>query len=659
MARVRRFYFSILLVLTLASALATFLRDQDPLLGNPSFWLCASAFVVSIFSTRAGLLATVLALSTTPALHQQINALFGTKLGVWTYPGVDAAIGFIAAWTVKGGLQRVRPALTSLAAGPLLALHLWVTLSAGVAIARNLWQSASEFSWRGLASHAWLLRRIGLQDDYLPIRDVFFCTVAIVLLFSVFTVVSRAGRRLVCGLAITVLVGATANAGFAVWQKATRNGWFLGYPGFEINAFWPDLHAFGTFMAMALAVAVGLLATRRALLPERTFTIAALLAAAIGLYLSGSRSTLLIVSLLLVWVALWTSLKLRGLRRAVPVGLVVVVLVCLEWIFSRGYRGVSLASLNAALGSLDFGSINRALSQRPEIWGAALDMYSNFPLFGLGQGVFYRLSSIEAFSGSPTLISLGGSGAHNFFLQSFVELGPVGLGITIVAAAPYLRMGGLNLRLVSFYALAGVAVGNLYADTLLIRELTMLTAIFAGSYLWEAQMLTGDGLQPLSPSTVRRVTIALLALSLVALVEAALSFDRYPFIYGLRCQEERPLAWDKWTQGTLRVEARQGSTAVNLTLLADRRDLARRPLEVVVAVVDEAAAVLHTQVVRFDRPDEGPRDVALPLGASPGGKLFLELKPSHCYVPLNVGRGHDGRHLGVRVLELKFEPASS
>ena len=219
-------------------------------------------------------------------------------------------------------------------------------------------------------------------------------------------------------------------------------------------------------------------------------------------------------------------------------------------------------------------------------------------------------------------------------------------------------MGRLNLRLISFYALAGVAVGNLYADTLLIRELTMLAAIFAGSYLWEAQTLAGDNLQRLSPVTVRRASIALLALALVALVEAALSFDRYPFVYGLRCHEERPLAWDKWTQGTLRVEVPAGSTAVDLTLLADRRDLARRPLEVGVAVMDREATVLRTQVVRFDRPNEGPRDVSMPLGASAGGKLFLEVKPSHCYVPLNVGRGHDGRHLGVRVLKLQFQPAS-
>lgn len=659
MARARTFYFNGLVVLTLASALAAFVRDQDPLLANLSFWLCAGAFAVAIVSTRAGLVAIVLALTVSPALHQQLNVLLGTKLGVWSFPGVDAAIGFIAAWTVKGGLQRVRPAIESFTAGPLLTLHLWITCSAAISIGRNLWQSASEFSWRGLASHAWLLRRIGLQNDYLPLRDVFFCTVAIVLMFSVFTAVSRTGSRMVRDMAIALIVGAAANAGFAAWQKATGRGWFLGLPGVEINAFWPDLHAFAAFMAMALAVAIGLLATHRASLRDRGFAIAAMLAAAVGLYLSGSRSTLLIVSLLLVWTAVWVSLTLRGWQRALPVGFVMVLLVCLEWLFTQGYRGVSFASLNATLGSLDLRSMNLALSHRPEIWAAALDMYSNFPLFGLGQGAFFRLSSIAPFSGSETLITLGGSGAHNHFLQLFVELGPVGIGIALVAAAPYLRMGRLNLRLVSFYALAGVAVGNLYADTLLIRELTMLAAIFAGTFLWEAQTLAGDNLQPLSPVTVRRASIALLALALVALAEAALSFDRYPFIYGLRCHEERPLAWDKWTQGTVRVEVPAGSSAVSLTLLADRRDLARRPLDVGVAIVDEEATILRTQGVRFDRPDEGPRDISMPLGASTGGKRFLTVESSHCYVPLNVGRGHDGRHLGVRVLKLQFQPASS
>ena len=43
---------------------------------------------------------------------------------------------------------------------------------------------------------------------------------------------------------------------------------------------------------------------------------------------------------------------------------------------------------------------------------------------------------------------------------------------------------------------------------------------------------------------------------------------------------------------------------------------------------------------------------------SPDGKRFLELKPSHCYVPLNLGVTYDPRRLGVRVKELRFLTAA-
>jgi len=98
---------------------------------------------------------------------------------------------------------------------------------------------------------------------------------------------------------------------------------------------------------------------------------------------------------------------------------------------------------------------------------------------------------------------------------------------------------------------------------------------------------------------------------------------------------------------------------VDLTLLADRRDLSRRQLNVALAIVDQKGARLLQRVEAFDRPGEGPHNLSLPIDASWGGKLFLEVRPSHCYVPLNVGRGHDGRHLGVRVQKLQFLPGAS
>ncbi len=112
-------------------------------------------------------------------------------------------------------------------------------------------------------------------------------------------------------------------------------------------------------------------------------------------------------------------------------------------------------------------------------------MYFEFPFFGLGQGAFYRLSALPEFSGSEFLVRMHGEGVHNEFLRILVELGPIGLGLVLFIAIPFARLGRQNFHWVSFYALAGIAIGNFYTNALLVRELLLLCAVFAGSYFWE------------------------------------------------------------------------------------------------------------------------------------------------------------------------------
>jgi hypothetical protein len=407
---------------------------------------------------------------------------------------------------------------------------------------------------------------------------------------------------------------------------------------------------------MSILLGVGLLVSRKGSVAQRAAVAVAIGISAIGLYLSGSRSTLLILSLVLAGGALWAALILRGRERIVPLAVAMVVLFSVGLLFVRGYRHVSFASVGATLDVLSFQSLNVALSHRPEIWAAAAKMYSGFPLFGLGQGAFVRLSSIAQFSESGALERLGGGGAHNYFLQSFVELGPVGLGLFALILVPVVRLGRDNLRLVSFYGLVGVAIGNLYAHSLLVRETLMLAAIFAGVYFWEAKTLAPERWRPVGALGMRAATVAILALALAAFVEVAFSFGRSPFVYGLRCQEARPLTWDHWTQGTLRVPVPPGASNVKLVLHADRLDLKRRSLDVALAIVDQDDQRRLERTETFDLKDRGPRSVSLAVDAKASGKFLLEVRPSHCYVPLNLGRGHDGRHLGVRVEALEFMP---
>ena len=136
-----------------------------------------------------------------------------------------------------------------------------------------------------------------------------------------------------------------------------------------------------------------------------------------------------------------------------------------------------------------------------------------------------------------------------------------------------------------------------------------------------------------------------------------MSFGRFPFTYGQRCLEVHPLAKDGWTEGVLRVPFRRRRRVRNWSSLADRPDLARRPLAP--RPVDPAGGGSPLATLRHTFASASQcRNFQLPMPESSDGKRFLELKPSHCYVPLNLGITYDPRRLGVRVKELRFRTAS-
>jgi O-antigen ligase len=57
------------------------------------------------------------------------------------------------------------------------------------------------------------------------------------------------------------------------------------------------------------------------------------------------------------------------------------------------------------------------MGSRFEIWSAVTNMFSAYPLMGVGEGEFYRLSSNISFARSEFLQLNRGENAHNYFLQ--------------------------------------------------------------------------------------------------------------------------------------------------------------------------------------------------------------------------------------------------
>jgi hypothetical protein len=249
---------------------------------------------------------------------------------------------------------------------------------------------------------------------------------------------------------------------------------------------------------------------------------------------------------------------------------------------------------------------------------------------------------------------LGGSGVHNYFLQTFVELGPVALILVLLLAIPVVRMGKQNLGLVSFYGLCGIAVGNVFAHSLLVRETLILAAVLGGLYLWECYEVAAGKWLPPRPN-VRRVALWIAAtFALIGLVEVARSFGQAPFVYGARCFEQKPIAEDGWTSGLMRQPVPATATNIDFGLTADRPDLTRRPLAIELSLLAQDGATLWHKTLDMSRPDAERQRIAIDLPGPPSKGRVLQVKTSHCFVPLNLGLRYDPRRLGVRVQDLRF-----
>ena len=464
----------------------------------------------------------------------------------------------------------------------LVILHFWILISATVTVLRNVWQSASEITLRGSLYNGWLVRGINWNDDYYPLQDAYFLSIALLLVVASTDVSRRYGNTVLFRIVSAIALGALINVALAVWQKSIGRAWIGGDPHVSANAFWPDLHSFGAFMALALFLAFGAFRYWRDV-RHRCFMLATVLAGGTGLFLSGSRSTLLLTLLAFICGLAWIAWRKKGFARATALISGFALFLAVGLLMEQGYRGVSYDVLRGQLANLTFESFNVAVKQRPEMWLAALRMLSAFPFFGLGQGSFYRLSSIADFSGSATLVSMGGSGAHNYFLQTFAELGLVGLCLVALFCVPFIAYGSRNLRLVSFYGLVGIAVGNIYAHSLLVRETLMLAAILLGSYLWEVRR-AGVSMEGKSTSKQFIAWSVVAAAVLVAGAEVVLSFKRFPFEFGQKCFVNRPVDTDHWASGIFRVAIPDSAEIVQLAVRADRPDLERRPLEVDITI---------------------------------------------------------------------------
>lgn len=186
-------------------------------------------------------------------------------------------------------------------------------------------------------------------------------------------------------------------------------------------------NALGILAAVALTLGIGLVLARLG----RWSAVAAVVCVpvAVALYLTLSRGSLLAAAgatVLLVALDRWAAGSTAGRRTVVvAAGAGVLLLVVLAAISARGSPDERPAPTprQPAAGRL----FTTTTSYRSDYWDVAASMVRDEPLHGAGAGGFERTWLRER----PALLHV--QDAHNLYLETLAELGPLGLAFLLVA----------------------------------------------------------------------------------------------------------------------------------------------------------------------------------------------------------------------------------
>jgi O-antigen ligase len=234
----------------------------------------------------------------------------------------------------------------------------------------------------------------------------------------------------------------------------------------RISITFPDLNAAGAFFLLLLPPALFGLRDRRLRIPAAV-TLPFLFA---GLWLSGSRTALIVFGLTLAIMALLIPFKGRRVWRALASASVVIGALALAWFYPR------VAST---------GDAGIAFGVRREMAAATVRMLRQHPLTGVGIGQYYPVS--PDFMSALMKTWYPAQNAHNQFLQVAGELGwpglavfvlLVGLGVLRICLEAWSRREPLEVGL-AFGVLAFLAA-SLTMHPLLIPEVALTFWIVLG-----------------------------------------------------------------------------------------------------------------------------------------------------------------------------------
>jgi O-antigen ligase len=418
--------------------------------------------------------------------------------------------------------------------------------------------------------------------------------------------------------------------------------------GYRISALVVDLNAAGSYFAMMICLALGMAVRARGY--RRAIWCALAGASAIGLWLSVSRSAIAAAAIVLAVAATWALTARFALRPRVV--LVAVVLMV----------AVGAGAVRARL--LENDPTYRGSGFREQFYATSMRMIAARPLFGIGEGQYYRSSPLFL---SPQLAwTYGAENAHNAFLQIGGELGLVGLLLFLVwIGAALSRTARALIRAPSDGRLLGCASGImvflgtcLTGHPLLVGEVAYafwilfgLTAGLAASVLLN-DPVHGDVLQPAPAPRHWRLPAAIAVVTLVAVpltagsgaAIAPLASQAVDGFYGWETLDDGTRF--RWTSGyaSLFLPADVTRVEIPIRLPTDGRTIRPIGVEVMTAGVDRGRTLVDRTWAIVS--------VRLPEAAPPARFKRIDLRVDRIWQPaLYIAGSADMRSVGVQVGE--------
>ena len=651
---------------------------------TPSVALFLLAFIIGLSSEVWGLALVLALLPLTAGIPNLLNTLLGANALAMPNPGLDLVAGLLLAHLIKVVMSKVRQdqgslkeqsSLLASSPWPLGLVMLVITASVVLAISRNIYLSATSTSLRGALFNLMHFRPMDWRADYLPLGNWVAYALAVGLIILVIAKLKSIDFQkrnswifhpLMLGLAISAITG--------LIQAAT--GWGLpeallqfrkdafGYAAIGLQ---PDLHAFAAHMLLGVVGLWGYFLVCKSKVERLCIAILFLLCSA-GLIASKSRASLFIAIIALIVLGL--IYLYRHSKKFFIVSLIAfITVVCVVLLGAGSIPGLAwVGELMTQMQSRRLDSLSDLggmMGSRFEIWSAVTNMFSAYPLMGVGEGNFYRLSSNISFARSEFLQLNRGENAHNYFLQVLAENGLVGILVFAIAfMVPYLACKNKQLVLPASIGLLSLFLGNVFAHSFLVRENLLLGAALLGILYSLSGLTAASAITYLPVDSVRSrllVLSALIVLLVGVAIEVITSFGKTPFKAGADCFIKDVRSYpDGWTSGAWEELLPKGAKSLEVEIQANRPKLDKESvagrLEMLVWVPGRGKVPVNARDYEWTTNEQMTLRLDMPAeyDNSPHVKS-VRLQLNSCYTPRNLGINTDGRRLGVQIENVQWK----